>query len=341
MFDTKVILTIIGLLVAVAICKKNSNIKEGFWGVSAPRTVKVVREIHPAGHGGCGIGATAVQNNYQSMLGSRRFVQVPSYQGILSPRFDNNSYGAHIRYNPPAYENQAAPCDPLAFGDMASAKYVNKAMRGGDCVSGGCGSSLEHFEGPGSREEFVNSGCKGGGCGKGGGCSGGCGFPDCGSGISLSSPSVISSECPNYINAMNNAYDGMSGPVPSDLVPVSDMTTLGADGAVNQPIVYDRFMFANQKSRLRAQGDPIRGDLPIAPCNNGWFNVAVNPHIDLHEGAMNVIGGADNGTARALGELNFAASGGTETINSGVNMSNYHNTRLGAGMCDISVSAFA
>jgi hypothetical protein len=38
--------------------------------------------------------------------------------------------------------------------------------------------------------------------------------------------------------------------------------------------VYDRFIYANQKSRRRSQGDLIRGDIPIIPTNNAWFNMS-------------------------------------------------------------------
>ena len=65
------------------------------------------------------------------------------------------------------------------------------------------------------------------------------------------------------------------------------MTT--PDGDIVQPITYDRFMFSNKKSRLREHGDPIRGDLPIVPHNSDWFRPSVQPHIDLKEGAMQVM----------------------------------------------------
>jgi hypothetical protein len=39
-------------------------------------------------------------------------------------------------------------------------------------------------------------------------------------------------------------------------------------------VVYDRYIYANQKSRTHGLGDPIRGDLPIVPCGSGWFNMS-------------------------------------------------------------------
>lgn len=137
---------------------------------------------------------------------------------------------------------------------------------------------------------------------------------------------------------MNSMYDSHSEPV-FDSLAVGDMTTISADGTVNQPIVYDRHIFSNQKSRLRSLGCMIRGDLNIQPC--GIVSVpAVNPHIDLHEGAMNVLGGISNSTSNALAELQFNTSGGTAAISGGVNMANHFSTKLGAGMADVNATAF-
>jgi Family of unknown function (DUF5850) len=83
----------------------------------------------------------------------------------------------------------------------------------------------------------------------------------------------------------------------------------GDGGGVVQPITYDRFMFSNKKSRLREHGDPIRGDLPIAPLASGWFRPSVQPHIDLKEGAMQVMGGFDNDTNNQLSMLMAASAG--------------------------------
>lgn len=307
MLDSKFFFTLVGLIVAVfAICKTNMSpsINEGYWSNSgAPRTVKVVREVHHKG----GANPYPLQNNYQAMLGSEKFVSRPSFQGLLSPRFSNVDYGANIRYNMPSYKHQGSPCSPLDMGNMVKEDY----------------------------------GCSGGSCG--GGCSSGCGVAKCGKGgvpLDLPSKSKALSEEPDYVKAMNSVYDSHAAPVGVSTLAVGDMTTIGADGNVTQPVVYDRYIYANQKSRLRALGDPIRGDLAIVPCNNGWFNPAVNPNIDLHEGAMNVLGGVSNSTANALAELQFATSGGAEQISGGVDMSNDFSTSLGAGMADVNVTAF-
>ncbi len=48
------------------------------------------------------------------------------------------------------------------------------------------------------------------------------------------------------------------------------------NGEMIQPVVYDRIMYANRRSRLLEGSDFIRGDLPIFPQNLGWFHHQFN-----------------------------------------------------------------
>lgn len=335
MLDSKFFFTLIGLIVAVfAICNTNMSpaINEGYWGNPA-RTVRVVREIIPPGPDGkAGPGGYSLQNNYQSMLGHQKFVSYPNFQGNLSPRFMSGSYGPNISYNMPSYRNQGVPCDSLAIADMAKECYSTKSNGSG--------------RGGGSRENY--DGCSAGRCGDG--CGAGCGVAKCGKGgISLgglasNKPTAISHD-PNFTSAMNQIRDSeYNTEVLSDgLVPVGDMTTINSLGEVEQPLIYDRFIYANAKSNLYAQGDPIRGDLPIVPCSGNWFSVHPTPNIDLNPGALNVMGGHDNGTAQAMAALINATSGGYDTTIGGVdlNMSNSFETSLSGANGDIIVSSFA
>jgi hypothetical protein len=83
-------------------------------------------------------------------------------------------------------------------------------------------------------------------------------------------------------------YASASVPLPKD------MTNVNMLGTESQPVIYDRVMYSNIRSRLRGQGDYIRGDLMIAPDNykpgSGghpqWFQVSVKPERDLNPGAM-------------------------------------------------------
>lgn len=95
---------------------------------------------------------------------------------------------------------------------------------------------------------------------------------------------------------------------------------MDADGELKQPIVYDRYMYANRGSRLRAAGDPIRGDLPIVPASGNWFTPSVHPNVDLQAGAMNVMGGVSNDNSNRLADLIYYSSGGGDTTIGGVDL---------------------
>jgi hypothetical protein len=110
-----------------------------------------------------------------------------------------------------------------------------------------------------------------------------------------------------------------------DSLPISDMGVLGADGSDENSIIVDRMIHANQKSRLRANGDMIRGDLHIVPHNTGWFQVSATPHIDLHLGAMHVMGGLHNETAKDTSELAHVSSGGHLDTLGGVHLGEHLN----------------
>lgn len=304
MFDSKFVITLLGLIIAVfAICNisKSSKIQESF-GMNPSQVWKIDRTVAASPE-------AARKGDFYSVPGT--------YQSILSPRFSNVDYGANIRYNMPTYENQATPCNPLTFGNMAKENYSENygcGSCGGGCGSVGCkkgGASLGFREGAPSTESGFASG--------------------------------------NYNQMLDSVYSDSSYPEVTSSLPVGDMTTINASGETIQPIIYDRYIYANRNSRLRSQGDPIRGDLPIVPCNADWFRPSVHPSIDLQEGAMNVMGGNQNETANALSDLIYTASGnadttigGTNMVNqlSGMNMTNQYSGTMSAGMRDVQMTAF-
>lgn len=298
MLDTKIIIVVIAVaIVAGFMYKKHRDNKAstenfGFGGLPS-MTWKRDRVM-------AGSQQAAAKGDFYSVPGT--------YQAILEPRFSNTQYGSNIRYNLPSYDNMAAPCEPLTFGNMAREDY---------------------------QEDYV-------GCGS---CGGGCSAATCGKG---GAPASIRAGAPmmdgdysagNYGEVLDELdAGGMAYPETTDMVPVGDMTSVNALGETVQPIVYDRYIYANRNSRLRSLGDPIRGDLPIVPCAADWFRPSVHPNIDLQQGAMNVMGGIDNGTTRGLAEL-INTTSGDHTI-AGVNMASMRNMTTGAGMADVSVSAF-
>lgn len=233
------------------------------------------------------------------------FYSVPgTYQAILNPRFSNVDYGANIKYNLPSYDKQAVPCEPLTFGKMAKENFTDTVENYG-CSSCNVSCRPVNHDSPTGASSYSMKGDYSNG---------------------------------NYNEVLDTAYQSMEYPSATDMMPVGDMTTVNALGETVQPIVYDRFIYANRNSRLRAQGDPIRGDLPIVPCSAEWFRPSVHPNIDLHEGAMNVLGGVDNSTTQALADLIYATSG--DSTIAGVNMSSMRDTETGQAMSNVQVTAY-
>ena len=306
MLSGKFLFTLIGLIVAVfALCKMNfgQDTVEGWWG-GIQRKWKAMPAIRQKG--ACGMSAAG--GNFLGHLGDDRFVKRPQFQGLLTPRNSGGiGFGSYINYNMPSYENMAVPCKPLAFGDMAQESYQ---------------APVENFR---HTQEHYPTSCGSGACG--GGCSPSCGkgglpVPYAG-GAPATKPGYAAG---NYNQKLENVYGGSDYPEATDVMPVGTMTTIDAMGNVTEPVVFQNFLFANMKSRLRAQGDPIRGDLPIVPCEGNWFSVHPNVNLDLQEGALNVMGGATNETNRALAQLVFQASGNADTTIGGVNLADVNMT---------------
>jgi hypothetical protein len=133
---------------------------------------------------------------------------------------------------------------------------------------------------------------------------------------------------------------------PSLLAPVLSGTAMGISGsdlaadAGENPVIFDRFITANINSRLRSQGDKIRGDLAIAPCNSGWFQVSANPSLDLEPGALAVLGGTFNEQGQSIASIVNMSSGGARTAISGVDMTTSINTCLAGAGNDVTAIAF-
>lgn len=273
-----------------------------------------------------------------NMRGSGKFVSTPSFQSVLSPRFSNVQYGANIRYNMPDRENLAAPCNPLTFGDMAKENYSTAprvSRENYSCGTGQCGSS------------------DGQSCGKSG--------YGIGHKVSTGYELPVGYTNGNYSDVYNtlhlegktSAQSVVSRPCQSDpmsaSLPIGTMTTMDALGNPEQFVVMNRLMNTTLNSKLRAQGDKIRGDLAITPCQSGWFSVYPNINIDLEPGAMNVMAGHQAGESNSkLMELLINASGGSRTTFGGVNfadapvasMTPQYGAVLGAAGTDLNVTAF-
>ena len=118
---------------------------------------------------------------------------------------------------------------------------------------------------------------------------------------------------------------------------IGAFNAMTSDDTMIQPVMYDRYIFSQARSRLRGLGDPIRGDIPIAPANYGWFTPSASPSNDLREGAINVIAGSDNETNRRLANMIYATSGNYHTTIGGINMANQFQNSLGQALADINI----
>jgi len=109
-----------------------------------------------------------------------------------------------------------------------------------------------------------------------------------------------------------------------------------------QPVIYDRFMYANAKSRLLKDDDFIRGSLPIVPVLpqsdvNSYvlFRPSVTPHLDLRMGYLN----QDYGANKELLNLIDSSADGTLFSMAGVPLPrNRDNIRNNVG--DVLVTSY-
>ena len=154
----------------------------------------------------------------------------------------------------------------------------------------------------------------------------------------MAAPVMKSGFAAGNFNEVTNDARSWIAPEITDQIPVGDMTTVSPTGEMEQTIVYDRMIVANRNSRLRSQGDWIRGDIPICKNETGWFQVSANPVLDLNQGAMNVLAGPDNAVTQEMTAFMNNATG-TTTV-AGMNLSNQQLASIGAGMNDLTVSAF-
>jgi hypothetical protein len=243
-----------------------------------------------------------------------------NYQSSLSPRFSNVSgYGSRIRYRKPCREVMGVPEHPLSY-------YKNTVDSCNPCPpstvdSRGC--TLAPLCDLGRID--VNDNCQ--------------------------------KKCPQSATV-------------SSMLPVTDMRTINMmakqqtrenfqaiEGGLKcnmpssvcednqQPIVYDRLIYANARSRLRGQSDWIRGDLPIVPVlpesnpdSLVMFRPSVAPSIDLNQGALNVLGGYDNTSMKQLQTLMAKSTDGTLGTFSGCPINNQQITCNSAS--DVVVSSF-
>lgn len=279
------------LVVIIGMVYIRNNTKENFWMTPA-RSVKVEKMFKDCN--------------------KPDFYQIPNYQSMLSPRFSNVGYGANLLGRMPDYSKVGVPYDPL----MNTVRSLSTSA--GDTNMTTLQKPLNACQNIQMSRPDVEPYCDGW---QATNIVGGLNKPliprafESGSGFSDG----------NYQQALNLALDAGASAWPTSTVEEPNRATIiSDDGQISQPIVYDRYIYANKNSRQRGAGDPIRGDLPIVPVSGNWFipSQANSPSINLQQGAMNVMGGVNNETSNALANLIWNSSGGTETTIGGVDMAN-------------------
>jgi hypothetical protein len=281
------------LVVIIGMVYIRNNTKENFWMTPA-RSVKVEKMFKDCN--------------------KPDFYQIPNYQSMLSPRFSNVGYGANLLGRMPDYSNVGVPYDPLMNTVRSLSTSAGCASLGDTTLQ----KPLNACQNIQMSRPDVEPYCDGW---QATNIVGGLNKPliprafESGSGFSDG----------NYQQALNLALDAGASAWPTSTVEEPNRATIiSDDGQISQPIVYDRYIYANKNSRQRGAGDPIRGDLPIVPVSGNWFipSQANSPSINLQQGAMNVMGGVNNETSNALANLIWNSSGGTETTIGGVDMAN-------------------
>lgn len=245
----------------------------------------------------------------------RIYAAPPSLQAMLPPRFNAQGMGSNITFNPPNERNMAYRLK-TPFAENVAGNKMHTAL---GFNTGSLAGTRMPPVGKNLKEGFV-------GMEVDGMSSAGSGRMD-----SMQLNSMNPSLLPSVVGGQALTGGGDD--------PVFGAGAGGDDNADN-PVVFDRFITANLSSRLRSQADKIRGDLAIPPCNSGWFQVSVNPAVDLEPGALAVMGGIYNEQCQAISSLVNMASGGTKTAIGGVDMSAAIDTCLAGAGNDVTAIAF-
>lgn len=229
-----------------------------------------------------------VERNMQTGPQKGDMVEIPgNYQAILSPIGGAGmvDYGAFIRYRTPdngkLHTADYKNSTPISYASMVTEKF---------CAPCGSEGYCDH------KDMIVNT----------------------------NAPMKTQNLVPSAFTAGNYAqkFDNLKYNETTDLLPVQSMDNqiLNALGSeATQPIIYDRYIYANQKQRTLFGADFLRGDLPIVPIQSDWFRPSAHPSVDLRSGALAVMGGAQNQTSNELLALRSAASGGALDTGSGIN----------------------
>ena len=316
MFDGKFIYTLTAIIIAVfAICnfenKKKNNIVENFAGLVPggkykPSSYTIKNGVQYGTHslGNANIiskSSTAQQTNnlLQSLTGG-----TASVSGPVSEYYSINKQ--HNQQHNQQYNREH-------FGFQVPANMQKMLSPRGSAESFGLGSNIRYnkpsfekmaFPNPQQYKNMVQENYTGRqreqGCGVSGSPYQSAPFPP---------PSDYKNgDFNSLVNSLPKLHGVSTNQTLMNSLPIPTMeeTAGGEEDVVN----YNRMIISNPNSRLRGQGDPIRGDLVIAPAPTGWFRPSANPTLDLQQGALQVIAGIQSMDSNVSDGARLAASVG-------------------------------
>lgn len=144
----------------------------------------------------------------------------------------------------------------------------------------------------------------------------------------------------NFNKVTEQVYDQSSYPEVTSSLPVGNMTTYDSEGTMSQHVTYNQFMSANPQNRGRSQACQIRGDLHIIPTKQQSFHTYPNVALDLHPGALGVMGGLD-GPEHSVSKLITMASGGIQSpMDEFLSMGPQYKGNYSSAGKDIQISAY-
>ena len=235
----------------------------------------------------------AVAGNNQAQLAPPVFTVPGTQQAALSPRFASTGYGANITYNLPAVGLLGAePNNPMQLSPTQYASVVEQ-------------NKIVENPNYGAPQPVIEETFK---------------YPR---------GSAPGKYADLQVSQAKHGRENAAG------LPLNNMMA-SASGGKAAPLVMDRFIITNMKSKRYALGDFIRGDLPIVPVlpnsdpnSCTWFRPSVNPSIDLNPGALAVLGGAFNDSARQTAQLKMQSNSGSLNTFAGVQFEPPANTSVG------------
>jgi len=300
------LITVIGLVITLILICNSNNIKEGWHGM--PTVIPVINQATV-------IGNNTVQLPSNSFLNSVRkatemaplertyptktqFVSFPSFQANIAPRFNSGSYGANILYNTPPTQFLAVPPTSMPPTSMPyTADVLSEPPKKVNFKNG-----VEQH-GQQLKEGFCSS----------------AGVPSCKQDFQNNNNNKY-----NNTSGMSSVYEDVGGiNNGTDMFQNQIETNFGGEEGGQRIVLNNQLMFAPSKNRLQALGDPIRGDLPIVPCNTGWFQVPAQPSNMLKQGALAMLGGTGGPDTQSgrIASLLYDVSGGLNTTIAGVDYS--------------------